>query len=118
MELRKATAAALISSSAIWLTVGVLGLAFGLEFRSALSAGEGIGFLFAAIFIALFEAIGFMAAILALAFSLADIAALVALAKARRPGWLACTGALCIALGSPIAGAMLCIVAHKEKAPR
>lgn len=115
MKLRKATATILIISAALWLTIGILGLLFGLSFKSSLSTGEGIGFLFAAIFIVLFEVIGFFASALAALFALFDVLALIALAKARKVGWLVGTGILCLLFGSPIAGVMMCVIAHNEK---
>lgn len=114
MKLRKATAAILISSLIIWLIIAILGFAFGFSFHRSMKSGEGLGFLFVAIFLALFEVIGFGASILALAFALMDIFALIALAKGGR-GWVICTGVMALLLGSPVAGICMLCIAHKEK---
>lgn len=115
MKLRKAAAAILMAGAIIWLTLAALGLAFGLSMRSSLQSGEGIGFIFAALFLALFEVIGFGAAVLALIFAVVAVVALIVLAKARGRGALIAIGVISLLLGSPIGGALILAVAHQEK---
>lgn len=114
MKLRKSCAAILIASAIIWAIVCVLGVAFGLGMRSSLKSGEGIGFIFAAIFLVLFESIGWGVSVLSAVFLLADILALCLLPKAKRGG-IAALGVMTLLLGSPIAGITLFVLHGAER---
>lgn len=114
-KLRKACATSLIASATIWLTVSLLAFGFGLETHSALGNGEGIGFIFAAIFLALFSVLGIGVGIISLVFFAVDVICLIALTRIGENGrkGIIAIGVVSLLLGSPISGIMLLICAAR-----
>ena len=114
--MKKATLVILIISAAIWLAVGIYGLVMYAEMQQAMQEGSesnNVGFIFAAIFIALFQVLGAALAVLALIFALVAGAAIPVLLLAKKRGALIAMGVVTLILGSPVAGILMLVSARK-----